>query len=222
MLPPKAHGPVTGDAHTEPYTDEHGARGPALRFALWCGGLPLATGCAIFLAWLPLGGAAWESLGLLLLIAGPWVVLAGLLALAAHVVDALRRPGRRAPGFWKRTILALGLLLANFPAALGIVLAASWISDLYTVVIVNRSELPLEEVRIEAGARTLEVPPVPPGGRVWHRVRIGSAGWLALRARSGTTVHHRMLDGSPLPGRGNRVGVVLEPDGTLGALRERR
>lgn len=129
---------------------------PAYRIALFCGAIPLACGTFIFVLWLV---TRWDWLmaaGLATIIGGVFVFLIGTIALACYHELAVRSPEVTPRQLRFRTLAAVGLLLSNFPIAVGYAASANAVKTCYTVAIHNRSRQPLDHVRVIGGGCDLD------------------------------------------------------------------
>jgi hypothetical protein len=100
------------------------------RTAILCGACPLVTGVAIFLLWLVTRWDLLMVIGMLVIPAGFLSFLAGSGALSGYLSEA-RRASELSRRTARRRALGAGLLLlVNFPAAYGIILAVSAILTL--------------------------------------------------------------------------------------------
>ena len=129
---------------------QHLARG-TLFSAIFLGVAPLATGCAIFAAWLATRSFLLELAGLFTIGLGVLAVLVGSVFLLVHITLALRGAGQPVGRVLRNAVLAGGLLVVNFPAAGAIVWAVSWVESGYEVRVINDSSVFLSGVRVQGG-----------------------------------------------------------------------
>ncbi|MFM8219375.1 MAG: hypothetical protein ACKOJF_10695, partial [Planctomycetaceae bacterium] len=140
-----------------------------LRVARWCAVVPAVLGSSAAIGWLASGGLIAEvdwfyGLGLLALGLGGLLLPLGLLS-------TLLAWWRGAPGI--PVLVALLLLLANFPLAACCWGLAGWVLDLHVVHISNTSSREIGPLRIwvqveEPARNSLEIALLRPGeSRTW-------------------------------------------------------
>jgi hypothetical protein len=133
------------------------------RTALWCGGIPLTVGLTTFFAWLCTKSLLLELVGFLVLLVGTILVLLGLwclLAFASHEKRQVQISGRAAAkvGWWP-----LIVLLANFPAAVGVLAAVEWVNETYTLYVKNTTSSVVDQMIMTSDAGALNIGSIQPG-----------------------------------------------------------
>ncbi|MHC4893778.1 MAG: hypothetical protein ACYTFV_10530 [Planctomycetota bacterium] len=110
--------------------------------SLFFGALPLVLGTAIFGAWVFTRNELWIAAGLGIMGLGTLIVPVAILCLVLGF-DKFRKEARLTTGgiAW-RVFGSLGLILVNFPAAFGLVIAAILLEERCVVVLTN--ETPFE------------------------------------------------------------------------------
>lgn len=188
----------------------------AYRLALFCGATPLLVGLSIFFLWL---FTHWQWLmiaGILTLAAGPVMFVFGLLNLA-HFVGLARREPNLAPRRLRPAMFCSGsLLLANLPAAAGILAAVIAIETAYTVTVHNASGRPLEDVQVRGGGCDVFFGSIPPGGMARRSFWIRDDGELAFHATGGPVTYSvANISGYVTNGQGGQRTVTVNPDRSI-------
>jgi len=145
--------------------------------------------------------------------AGVALVLIGAVALAYYAVSALRSQERPPHRFWWKVAACAGLLLANFPLAAGIVVAAMLLVSQCLVEIHNASAASLESVRVFGGGCDETIAPIPPGKRAFRSLRFRRDGQLTLRFTTGGIAHESIIENYVTSGTGSHTVVTVAADG---------
>jgi len=185
------------------------------RIAVICGFIPLLVGISIFVIWL-ITRSDWLMLaGLLTIYGGIALFVVGAIALFRFWFMAHREPDYSKKKRWIATVLCFGLLLINFPVALGIVNAAIRIETRYTVVIRNASSQPVNEIRIFGGGCSKSLNSIRGGGTGEVSFWIEHDGQLQFEAVSGGRQIEGIVDGYVTNGEGGYVTITIKPDHTI-------
>jgi hypothetical protein len=187
----------------------------AYRVAVICGAFPLVVGVSIFALWLVTRRDWLMIAGIITLLGGLGFVGLGFIALARYHWLALRTPGPPRRRLWLSTLGCASLLLINFPIAGGIVSTVVAIETVYTVVVQNTSQQPLDSVRVFGGGCDVSFGFIPPDGVARRSFWIQHDDELEFRAASGTTTHAKTIDGYVTNGGGGHTTVTLNPDQTI-------
>jgi hypothetical protein len=190
----------------------------AYQIALFCGAFPLTCGTLVFLLWLV---TRWDWLmtaGIVTIIGGLQVFLIGNIALAWYRGLALRSPEVTPRQLRFRTLAAVGLLLSNFPLAVGYAVAANAVITCHTVVVHNASRQPLDNVRVVGGGCDVGFGKVQPGESIRRAFWIRRKGELVLIADFGGSRHTEMVDGYVSSDIGGSKEVTVNSNGTIGVL----
>lgn len=129
--------------------------------SLFFGALPLALGIATFGAWVGSRSELWVAVGLGIMGLGVLIVPVAILCLVLGF-DRFRKEARLTTvGIAWRVLGSLGLILVNFPAAFGFVIAAILLEERCVVVLTNETAFeardgslswPGDEVRVKLWA----------------------------------------------------------------------
>lgn len=132
--------------------------------AIVCGALPLVAGVSFFLLWIYTRQRWLMAAGGYTMLVGPVLFAFGLVSLLFYWLRAPRNTPNEREQRARESLVALGLLLANFPAAAIIVAAFFVIFDRYVVLVKNESDRPLIQVRIVGAGSNFEAPQIESGG----------------------------------------------------------
>jgi hypothetical protein len=159
---------------------------PYLSIAVWCGGLPLVVGTAIFVLWLATDYPVLQRLGLLTTMGGTLLVLVGATCLVLDTGRSKPSDTRRRRT-WKRAGAAL-LLVINFPVAAVMVGAAVAIETSVSITVINTGTTTLDSFVVNAPGVSHELGPILPARRRQARVRPTSDGSMDYKmTQNGTT-----------------------------------
>jgi hypothetical protein len=122
--------------------------------SLICGVVPLLLGITIFLLWLVTRAHMLMTFGLLNIVAGLIFFALGLFALAKYVLESRKN---NLENYYVKAIIALLILTANFPTAIGIVGAVEYIESQWVVIIENKSNFDIDELYLHTGMEKLEL-----------------------------------------------------------------
>lgn len=130
--------------------------------AMTCALVPLFVGATIFTIWY-LTRATWLMMaGVINIYTGLAFFCTGFLCVVMYVWKS--RQAKMVAWKW-RALLAVGLLIANFPAAGGLTFAASYILSTYTVIVDNRSGGSIENLSLHGPTGDYDFGTVPPNSR---------------------------------------------------------
>ncbi len=130
------------------------------RTAIVCGLVPMLLGTAIFAAWLFTDFNALGILGILFIYGGLALFAAGIVSLLIFVSRA-RKDGI---AYRKPAILALAVLVVNFPLCAAYISIAFLMESAHVVTVVNRTGMPIETLALtDPVGRRFRVGTVGPG-----------------------------------------------------------
>lgn len=177
------------------------------RVALFCGLEPLLVGTLIFIAWL-ISRARWlEYAGLVNIIAGTCLVWVGLVCLGVYFHQARQQ---QVAGYLKRSLLALALMVANYPVAITFILTAEYLLSQSTVVVHNQSELSVQAFRLQERDIVYELGDIVPGQTVEHSFHFQHEGSVDYSLMWDGQSHSGVMFGYVTSGLG--VTAVMEID----------
>jgi hypothetical protein len=187
----------------------------AYRITIVCGALPLLLGAGIFLAWLALEREWLMVAGIHTIYLGFGLFVVGLGSLGCYWWRASRAPEVPRDRMWSNIAGALVLLLANFPAAFGIVGAAVAVATRYRVVVHNRSAQPLNEIRLWGGGASAAIFSIAPQDTAERSLWFKGDGELKFEAKVGAKTLTTPVEGNVTNGGGGRAEVVVHEDGKV-------
>ena len=194
-----------------------------LKVAWVASAAPLVVGSGIFVAWLLTRKDNFIPAGLVTIFVGLGSVAVAVVCLAIylrrnwHSVEVSRQRL-----MWQATAL-ISLILLNFVAAAGFVVAAVMIDTCYSLSITNQGNEPLRNVRVSVGGFGVDFKDIPAGGTAKRNFWIEGEGALILTALRGEQEIEGMVDGYVTPGMGGKiVKVIVDPQGEVIAKQEYR
>jgi hypothetical protein len=177
-----------------------------LRAATACGLAPVTAGLLTMCLWLVTGHDAWESLGILTIVAGCILISTGLLCLAIYRWYLWRDGLSGLATLSRRELAILLLLLVNFPAAGACVTSALWIMDRYTVLVVNDTDSTVENSTLSGLSINVDLGTIQPRSSLRYRFEPHGQGSLHFSA-----VHNGH------PTKGTLDAYLSGEDGRFGA-----
>ncbi len=186
-----------------PETSAMSGPGKSLWIAVVCGAAPLAIGTGIFLTWL---ATRWDRL----MLAGLWTIPLGCIAFfigcAALAIYHATGPTHHRS---RNTLLAGLLLVANFPAAGAITVAAMIVESCYSIKVLNASPETLTEVTVSGGGERAELGTLAPGESASARFWIRHDDELTFSARSDGRQLQATVDGYVTNGMGGNTQITV-------------
>ncbi len=185
---------------------------PHLITTLLCGGLPLAVGSFIFLAWRVTDWVIWPVLGIVTILAGLVLFAMGVYHLYYYMINARQRDQMPIAKIIARSAGAVVVLLANFPVA-GYYLASAMELS-FNVTIENRSGEPVTDFRIGGSyAEEVLIPLVKPGETIIRRLSMVHRGSIDCSA---FMAHAKPITGAyPDSWRHRGYLITIEKSGTI-------
>lgn len=183
------------------------------RAAWWCGLLPLIVGCAVFAAWVITRAEVLFAIGLCVVISGTSLALFGMGLLGMNLWRARRDDAARET-IWRQSRAPGLLLLANFPIAAMLTVAAVAIETCYTIEFANATAAPVTAIRVTGRHHDLAIADLAPGAtaRRWMWIRNDDALYIEFAAPD---QHQQLLDDYVTPSLGGSVRVTWQDDGTV-------
>lgn len=177
--------------------------------------LPLVVGCGIFILWLPSRLVLLMFAGLLTIYAG--LVSVGLSLLMLVLAWWLARIGGRdwTSRHWRSCGITVAFILINFPVAWGLAAGAIAIETANRVTVYNRTDRPIEAVRVTGGGCDEALGTIAPrrSASVWFRIKQG--GVLVLHAEQGEQKKEATLDDYVWRNCGGTSKVTFTTDGEI-------
>jgi hypothetical protein len=123
---------------------------------------------------------------------------------------------------WKTRALTAGLILvANFPAAAALTLAASYILSAYLVVVENRSSWPLENLSFRSPGGEYAFGATPSKNRREQTFHFAGEGAVTYAAVLDGVPRHGIVDGYISSGIGGKVTLLVTENGDIEVRNER-
>jgi hypothetical protein len=185
------------------------------RISLWCGALPLASGVSIFALWYLMRAEFLVRAGLALLGSGWMLLVVGLISLLLHLSGEHSRDVVSRRRLLRQGLFSGGLLLANFPAAAGILVAAVWVATTYTVHVQNQSGKAASHCRLSGGGVEMDLGTLPPGKSATRRLQFSEDGALLLQAHLGDRALEGSIESYVTGGLGGDTTVTIGPSDSI-------
>jgi hypothetical protein len=178
--------------------------------SILCGCVPLGTGVAVFRAW---EDSRWDPLEL----AGIVIIVLGVLATIAgafYFVKDKQQQTSWSPASLMRATLAVGFLIACYPAAVWVMIEAADIMTSFGIEIRNESTETLTSCRLIGRGMDAEVGPVAPGESTTRRVEIQTERARRCLVTTSTGARHRVLvSGYVTPNGGGDARLTFDAEG---------
>jgi hypothetical protein len=184
--------------------------------SLICGMVPLLFGITIFLFWLATRAHILMIIGLLNITAGLIFFAIGLFAVVKYIFESKKNNSKN---YYLKAIIALLILIANFPAAIGIVGAVEHIRSQWTVIIENKSDFNIEGLYLHTGIEKLELGNITKGSYVEKKYHFSHEGRVNYFFRHNKKEHEGILIGYTTPGLGGFVRLSIDSQNQL-AIKE--
>lgn len=180
--------------------------------SLWCGLLPLCTGTTIFFTWLIIR-ADWLMLaGIFTIYAGLVLFCTGTMSLAVYFFKAR---ANKSTGYWKKSIVALIILLANFPAAATILSAVLYKESASSVTVVNNSEYKIEDIYLSDRVHRYEIGSLSPHELLVNEIHFKSEGSVGYSYTSNGIKYKGTLFGYVTGGLAVSANMVITESGEV-------
>jgi len=182
------------------------------QISLICGLAPLCIGVFIFLAWLASGAYWLEWTGMVNLYAGLVLFCIGLISLAVYFYKARRNAIR---GYWKKSIVALLILLANFPVAAVIISAALYVASVSTVIIKNQSSSKIENIYLSEQGHVYEAGSVLANEKIERKFHFQSEGSIRYSFTRNDIKYEGIMFGYVTGGMGSSSKMLITKRGKV-------
>ena len=173
--------------------------------------VPMLCGISVFILWLTTGAHVFVTLGMLTILGGFVLFLAGVIFLSIYAAQ-LRRAERSIGRIWRPAIL----LALNFPLAIAFTVLAAIMTDYTRITVVNDSDHTISHITI-AGEAADSIDGVKPHSRAGKWVKIQGEGEITFNATVGGrsssgTVHGYVTPGLGGPGTGATITFSNETE----------
>lgn len=166
----------------------------------------------IFFSWLVIR-ADW------LMIAGVYNILAGLVFFVCGLSFLFayghkeRKKGHTYP--IKRSLISLGILLFNFPAAVLAIYSAEYVKGTSVATVINNASFEVKDLVLIERDQTYLFPPIAPGQKVKKYYHFKYEGSVYYRLSMNGTIQKGAMYGYVTGGMGDRATMVIKKDGTV-------
>lgn len=159
------------------------------RVAQFCWIAPLVFGVGCLGLYAVTSNQTVAILGFFTMLIGAGLFGIGMICLIVFWALLLRCAVDVSRRWSKRSAVLLGLLILNFPIAFACAWTGSWLMTRFTVTVLNETNAPVADVKIEIPGDTALLGTIPPGGRVRRTLTIRGEGDLHFSAvQNGTPV----------------------------------
>ena len=184
-----------------------------LKGAILCGALPLLAGGITLFVFLQSAAnssdmEAWSRIGAFILMGGVALFSLGLVALGVYLLTG-KRDGVSKRDLAQNAILTLILLMSNFPAALACVFIAGDSFSRVQLLLVNKSEVPVEDLNITWPGGEHTIDELEPQGGAEIFFHVSSDGTVDFTARQADGSCEGNLVGYVTPNMGVQAEVVF-------------
>jgi hypothetical protein len=182
------------------------------KLAMASGLAPLIAGVGIFAAWLVTRADWFMGAGIYNLMAGLVLFFCGLVFLLVYGLGE-RKSGNSFPK--KQTLIALAILLLNFPTAAVVIYAVKYIVSTSSVTVLNMSSFVVTDMVLNAGLRSHPFPPIASDQEVTESFRFKYEGAIVYKLSVDGSVKSGIIFGYVSDGMGESATLVIKSDGTI-------
>lgn len=182
------------------------------RFALFCGLEPLLLGVVIFVTWLVTRARWLEFAGLINMMIGSCLVWVGLICLGVYAHKSRQQQLR---GYVRRCLLALGIMLVNYPVAITFILIAEHLISESTAQVENRSGLLVEDFRLTEREKEYQMGDIEPGTRIERKFHFRHEGAVNYSFVLDHTPHSGIMFGYVTSGIGVTAVMIIDESGRV-------
>ncbi|SHE21945.1 hypothetical protein [methanotrophic endosymbiont of Bathymodiolus puteoserpentis (Logatchev)] len=180
--------------------------------SLACGFIPLCVGIFIFLAWLTTRAHWLEVAGIINLYAGLMLFCIGIISLIVYFYKAQKNT---VGGYWKNSIVALMILLANIPVAVTIVSTVRYVVSASTVVFENQSSTKVEDIYLSEREHVYEIGSVLPNQTLEKGFHFQSEGAVSYSFTRNGNKYRGIMFGYVTGGMGSSAKMIITKSGKV-------
>jgi hypothetical protein len=182
------------------------------KLSLTSGLIPLATGCLIFFSWL-VTRADWLMLaGIYNIITGLALFVCGLFFLLVYGQNE-RKLNNGYP--LERTLISLGVLLFNFPAAVLALYSAEYIISSSTATVINSSSFEVTDMVLIEREQSYPFPSIAPGQEVTEHFHFKYEGTVGYKLYLDSSVKTGVMFDYVTSGMGEKATMVINSDNAI-------
>lgn len=177
-----------------------------------CAVTPLIIGGAIYGLWVATD-ISWLMLaGVFNIYAGLALFIGGMICLSVYFY---RERKLSKDGVLKKSAISLGLLLANFPAAIAALYGASYHLSESTLMVQNSTEYRITDIVLSERAVTYQFPVVEPNSSVTENFHFKYEGAVGYKFSVNGTEHEGLAFGYVTSHAGGKAKMVVSDDGKV-------
>jgi len=175
-------------------------------------GLPLIAGTICLAGYGVTRDLFFPSVGIVVLIAGFFLALAGIACVAGYLFanrdtpNIDRKKGRR------RAYLASGLLILNFPVAVLYVMLGGYLGNRIHIEVTNTSSQPVDQIVVVSSRARLDIGSLAPGENISVYFNPRVEGKVSIQVASGKTVKEAEITGYAAAFGMDDSRIVIAPD----------
>jgi hypothetical protein len=115
----------------------------------------------------------------------------------------------------KRSLISLGILLFNFPAAVLAIYSADYVKGTSVATVINNSSFEAKDLVLSERDQTYLFPPITPGQEVIKYFHFKHEGSVEYRLSLIGSIQKGVMFGYVTGGMGDRATMVIKRDGTI-------
>lgn len=182
------------------------------KLTLSCGLTPLIAGSVIFIAWLSTREDWLVLAGMYNLMLGLALFTCGLIFLFTYGQKELK-DGRAYP--IKRSLISLGILLFNFPAAALALYSADYIVNTSTATVVNNSPFEITDLILSEKNLGYPFPPIASGQEVTEKFHFKYEGAVNYKLSLNGAAKEGVMFGYVTGAMGENATMVISRNGAV-------
>ncbi len=182
------------------------------KLSLISGLAPLTIGFLIFFGWLSTRADCLMFAGTYNIMAGLAFFLFGLVCLFVYGQQE-RESGNAYPV--KKSLISLGVLLFNFPAAALALYSAYYVTSTSVATVQNNSSFEVNDLVLTERDLSYPLPPIGPGQEITEYVHFKYEGSVDYRLTLNGSIKEGIMFGYVSNGMGGSATLVIKRDGTI-------
>jgi|GEM_PF-2810433 len=163
--------------------------------AYFAWGIPLIAGTICLAGYWVTRDLLFPSVGIVVLIAGFFLALAGVACAAGYILANRDLRGIDRKKGQRRAYLAAGLLIVNFPVALLYVLLGGYLGNRIHLEVTNTSSQPMDRIVVVSSSARLDIGSLDPGEEISFYFNPRTEGKVSIQVASGQTVKEAEITG---------------------------
>jgi len=151
-------------------------------------------------------------IGIYIIVTGLALLVFGLGSLLVYVQKE-RKESNKYP--FKRALIALGIILFNFPAAVLALYSAHYIISTSTATVINNSSFEVSDMVLIERDQSYSFPPIAPGQQVTEDFHFKYEGQVEYKLSLNGSVKTGILFGYVTGGAGTSASMVITSEGAV-------